>query len=60
MVRCNEFYEQFEKKGNFCNKSSSVVKKVEEYMEYMKRQKFGDFLISNCAIENLWRRSWSS
>ncbi len=51
MVRCQEFYEEFEKKGNFCNKSDVVVKNVERYIEYMKRNKFGDFIISNCAIE---------
>lgn len=51
MVRCEEFYLQFEKKGNFCHKSDLVVKKVEQYLSYMKRNKFGDFLISNCAIE---------
>ena len=51
MVRCEQFYEEFDKKGNFCGKSNSVVVKVKSYIEYMKRNKFGDFLISSNAIE---------
>lgn len=54
MVRCEEFYKYFEKKGNFCGKSDVVVKKVEEYIEYIKRNKmseFGGYRISNCALD---------
>lgn len=54
MVRCEEFYRYFEKKGNFCGKSDVVVKKVEEYIDYVKRNKmseFGGYKISNCALD---------
>jgi hypothetical protein len=51
MVRCEEFYRYFEKKGNFCGKSEVVVKKVEEYIDYVKRNKVGGFKISNCALD---------
>lgn len=54
MVRCEEFYKYFEKKGNFCGKSDVVVKKVEEYIDYIKRNKmseFGGYKISNCALD---------
>ena len=51
MVRCEEFYKYFEKKGNFCGKSEIVVKKVEEYIDYVKRNKVGGYKISNCALD---------
>ncbi len=51
MVRCEEFYKYFEKKGNFCGKSDIVVKKVEEYIDYVKRNKIGGYKISNCALD---------
>jgi hypothetical protein len=51
MVRCEEFYKYFEKKGNFCGKSDMVVKKVEEYIDYVKRNKVGGYKISNCALD---------
>ena len=51
MVRCTQFYEEFDKKGNFCRKSKNIVRKVESYIEYMKRNRFGDFVISSNAIE---------
>ena len=51
MVRCEEFYKYFEKKGNFCGKSEVVVKKVEEYIDYVKRNKVGGYKISNCALD---------
>lgn len=51
MVRCEEFYKYFEKKGNFCGKSPVVVKKVEEYIEYVRRNKIGGYRISNCALD---------
>lgn len=54
MVRCEEFYLYFERKGNFCGKSDMVVKKVEEYIDYVKRNKmseFGGYKISNCALD---------
>lgn len=51
MVRCEEFYKYFEKKGNFCGKSEMVVKKVEEYIDYVKRNKVGGYKISNCALD---------
>lgn len=51
MVRCEEFYKYFEKKGNFCGKSEMVVKKVEEYIDYVKRNRVGGYKISNCALD---------
>lgn len=51
MVRCEEFYRYFEKKGNFCGKSEVVVKKVEEYIAYIKRNNIGTYKISNCALD---------
>lgn len=51
MVRCEEFYKWFEKKGNFCGKSEAVAKKVEEYIEYVKRNDIGTYKISNCALD---------
>jgi len=51
MVRCEEFYKYFERKGNFCGKSEVVVKKVEEYIDYVKRNKVGGYKISNCALD---------
>lgn len=51
MVRCEEFYKYFEKKGNFCGKSEMTVKKVEEYISYVKRNKIGGYKISNCALD---------
>ena len=51
MVRCEEFYRFFEKKGNFCNKSEVVVKKVEEYIAYIRRNHIGTYKISNCALD---------
>lgn len=51
MVRCEEFYKYFEKKGNFCGKSEVVVKKVEEYIDYVKRNNIGGYKISNCALD---------
>lgn len=53
MVRCEEFYKYFEKKGNFCNKSDVVVKKVETYIDYVKRNRIGTYKISNCALDPL-------
>lgn len=54
MVRCEEFYEYFEKKGNFCGKSDGVVRQVECYIDYVKRRKlkdFGGYKISNSALD---------
>ena len=54
MVRCEEFYEYFERKGNFCGKSEGVVKQVETYIDYVKRRKlrdFGGYKISNSALD---------
>lgn len=54
MVRCEQFYEYWEKRGNFCGKSDMVAKKVEEYIEYIRRnklQQIGGYKISNCAID---------
>lgn len=53
MVRCEEFYREFEKKGNFCGKSNAVVKKVETYIDYVKRHGIGSYKISNCALDPL-------
>lgn len=54
MVRCEQFYEYWERKGNFCGKSDVVAKKVEEYIEYVKRTKlleYSGFKISHCALD---------
>lgn len=51
MVRCEEFYRHWQKKGNFCGKSDMIAKKVEEYIEYVKRNKIGGFKISHCALD---------
>lgn len=54
MVRCEEFYKYFEKKGNFCGKSEGVVKQVECYIDYVKRNKmkdYGGYKISNSALD---------
>jgi hypothetical protein len=51
MVRCEEFYQQWKKKGNFCGKSEMVAKKVEEYIDYVQRNKIGNFKISHCALD---------
>ena len=54
MVRCEEFYQYFEKKGNFCGKSEGIVKQVESYIDYVKRHKlrdFGGYKISNSALD---------
>lgn len=54
MVRCEEFYEYFEKKGNFCGKSEGIVRQVESYIDYVKRHKlrdFGGYKISNSALD---------
>jgi len=54
MVRCEEFYEYFDKKGNFCGKSEGVVRQVETYIDYVKRRKlkdFGGYKISNSALD---------
>lgn len=54
MVRCEEFYKYFEKKGNFCGKSDGIVKQVESYIDYVKRHKlreFGGYKISNSALD---------
>jgi len=51
MVRCEEFYKYFEKKGNFCNKGELTVRKVEEYIAYVKRNRIGTYKISNCALD---------
>ena len=54
MVRCEEFYKYFEKKGNFCRKSEGIVKQVESYISYVKRHKlgnFGGYRISNSALD---------
>lgn len=54
MVRCEEFYKYFERKGNFCGKSDGVVKQVESYIDYVKRHKlreFGGYKISNSALD---------
>lgn len=54
MVRCEQFYEYWEKKGNFCHKSEVTAKKVDEYIKYVKRNKlldYGGFKISHCALD---------
>lgn len=54
MVRCEEFYKYFEKKGNFCGKSEGIVKQVESYIGYVKRHKlreFGGYKISNSSLD---------
>jgi len=54
MVRCEDFYKYFERKGNFCGKSENVVKKVEDYIDYVKRNKlreFSGYRISNSALD---------
>lgn len=54
MVRCEEFYKYFEKKGNFCGKSQGIVRQVESYIDYVKRHKlrdFGGYKISNSALD---------
>lgn len=51
MVRCEDFYKFFEKKGNFCGKSDAVAKKVEDYIAYVKRNRMGTYKISNCALD---------
>ncbi len=54
MVRCKEFYEYFEKKGNFCGKSDGVIRQVEHYIEYVRKNRlreFGGYKISNSALD---------
>ncbi len=54
MVRCEEFYKYFERKGNFCGKSEGIVKQVEHYIDYIKRHKmidYGGYKISNSALD---------
>lgn len=54
MVRCEQFYEYWEKRGNFCGKSDIVAKKVEEYIGYVRRNRLSDYegyKISNCALD---------
>jgi hypothetical protein len=54
MVRCEDFYKYYEKRGNFCGKSDTVVKKVEDYIDYVRRHKLRDFSgykISNSALD---------
>lgn len=51
MVRCEQFYKEWEKKGNFCGKSYIVAKRVEEYIDYVRRNKIGTFKISHCALD---------
>lgn len=54
MVRCEDFYKYFERKGNFCGKSENVVKKVEDYIAYVKRHRlmeFSGYRISNAALD---------
>ena len=54
MTRCEEFYKYFERKGNFCGKSDTVVMQVENYIDYIKRYKlrdYGGYKISNSALD---------
>ena len=36
MVRCDEFYEQVEKVGNFCGMSQSSYYAVKQYIDFIR------------------------
>ena len=50
MVTCNDFYEKFEIIGNFCHKSETTAKQIEDYISYRKRHNLGSFEINRCAL----------
>ncbi len=50
MVTCTDFYEKFEKVGNFCQKSENTAKQIEEYIDYKKRNRLKDVEINRCAL----------
>ena len=50
MVTCNDFYEKFERIGNFCQKSETTAKQIEDYISYRKRHRLDSFEINRCAL----------
>lgn len=50
MTSCEALYKEWEKKGNFCNKSEFTAKQIEEYIEYRKRNRLKDIEINRCAL----------
>jgi hypothetical protein len=50
MVTCNDFYEKFERIGNFCQKSETTAKQIEDYISYRKRHNLESFEINRCAL----------
>ncbi len=50
MVTCNDFYQKFEIIGNFCHKSETTAKQIEDYISYRKRHNLESFEINRCAL----------
>lgn len=50
MVTCNDFYEKFERIGNFCQKSETTAKQIEDYILYRKKHNLESFEINRCAL----------
>ena len=50
MVTCEKMYKEWEKHGNFCQKSANTAKQIEEYIDYKKRNKLKDVEINRCAL----------
>lgn len=50
MVTCEDFYEKFEKVGNFCQKSEEIAKQIEKYIDYRKRNRLESYQVNRSAL----------
>ncbi len=50
MVACTEMYRYWAKKGNFCGKSESVARQIEEHIEYVDKYKLEPYEINRNAL----------
>lgn len=53
MVRCEQFYKKFEKVGNFCEKNPIEAKRIENYIDYRRRNHLDGVEINFNALEPL-------
>lgn len=50
MTTCEELYRKWKSRGNFCQKSPSTAKHIEEYIDYRARNRLKDIEINRCAL----------
>ncbi len=50
MVTCEKMYEEWRRRGNFCQKSEETAKQIDKYIKYRERYRLESYEINRCAL----------